>query len=799
VRGYDLLKSTDYGDNWSRIPGTGAWGITVNPANAEELLMRKTDGLYRSSDGGRTSSKIGPPGSFRVNKFDFNRISVWGANDAGDRTLFRTSDGGATWNAQVIGTLPGTVSAVDIDPADDDTIYAGGNLDLYIGSVHERHAWIMKSTNSGLSWSYAFYGYDIRIYGIWVDPVSPNRIFAGSYPWSVISKDYGATWQHFPQGQLSGIAVNPFASNEIYAAVNSEIIAPRPDNGVWSSADGGETWTQMNEGLTVTSVSSLAANWTNRILYASALSGGIFRTYLPGPPDLPTISGVVKTAGGEGSPGVLLTFSDGGGTVTTGPGGYYMLAVPVGWSGTVAPAKAGSTFIPADRSYANVTANQAGEDYTEYVHMVSTPTTPTGQPRGEKDVMYMFTSGVSACSLGHGVEYQYDWGDGSVSGWSAAPGAAHSWAAPGDYVVKVRVRCSVDTGLVSGWSEGTRITILSQYTEADKHAVGDFDGDGLDEAAVDFGTLGVWLWNGGTWTQLTSSNSEHLIAGNLDGDADDEIAGDFGSDGIWVWNSGSWWQLSSQNAEFMTAANIDGDTAEELVVDLGHLGIWLWNGGTWSPLTADNPEYLMAADADGDAADEITSDFGTKGLWLWNAGTWTQLTEDDPEYFIGADTTGDSRGEIVADFGSLGLWSWEGGSWTFLTGDNAEFLAADRIGLDKIDALAVDFGGRGLFLRSWMGWSFLSPNDPEFLCSARLSSWSTEASFIVDFGNLGLWSWSYYGGKFWTRLTSDNPQYLMVANIDGGNDQELIVDFGPLGLFLWNNNAWTCLTESNPE
>jgi hypothetical protein len=39
----------------------------------------------------------------------------------------------------------------------------------------------------------------------------------------------------------------------------------------------------------------------------------------------------------------------------------------------------------------------------------------------------------------------------------------------------------------------------------------------------------------------------------------------------------------------------------------------------------------------------------------------------------------------------------------------------------------------------------------------------------------------------------------MVANIDGGNDMELIVDFGPLGLFLWNNNAWTCLTDSNPE
>ena len=41
--------------------------------------------------------------------------------------------------------------------------------------------------------------------------------------------------------------------------------------------------------------------------------------------------------------------------------------------------------------------------------------------------------------------------------------------------------------------------------DTDKHAVGDFDGDGADEAAIDFGAAGAWLWNGGTWSQLTPS------------------------------------------------------------------------------------------------------------------------------------------------------------------------------------------------------------------------------------------------------------------------------------------------------
>ena len=107
-----------------------------------------------------------------------------------------------------------------------------------------------------------------------------------------------------------------------------------------------------------------------------------------------------------------------------------------------------------------------------------------------------------------------------------------------------------------------------------------------------------------------SANAEHLVAGNLDGDGDDEIVGDFGSDGIWAWDGGGWVQLSSQNSELMIMAKIDGDAAEELIIDLGSLGLWMWNGGGWNQLTGVNPEYLIAANADGDIASELAIDFG---------------------------------------------------------------------------------------------------------------------------------------------------------------------------------------------
>ncbi len=398
----------------------------------------------------------------------------------------------------------------------------------------------------------------------------------------------------------------------------------------------------MNTGLTTTPL-CLDANWTNRILYAGmsgrawnsepTAKGGVFRTFLPGTPSMPTVSGFVKTAVGEGIPGVLLTFSAGGGTVTTGASGYYIQPVPAGWSGTVTPSKTGLIFAPADLTYTSVTSNQAGADYVGGVHAVSNPYIPSGLSRGEQGISYTFASGGSVCGLGHGVEYQFDWGDGTSSGWSAATSAAHAWPASGSYTLKAQARCSVDTGLVSGWSEGISVTILSQYTEADKYAVGDVDGDGRDEAAVDFGTLGVWLWNEGKWVKMTPTDPEHLVAGNLYGHDNDEIVGDFGADGIWRWNGSPWTLLSGQNPESMIVANTDGDAAEELFVDLGHFGTWLYDGPWWSQLIGVFAEYMAAADTDGDGADELAADLGYRGLWIWDGGTWTQWTEDDPEHF----------------------------------------------------------------------------------------------------------------------------------------------------------------------
>lgn len=93
---------------------------------------------------------------------------------------------------------------------------------------------------------------------------------------------------------------------------------------------------------------------------------GITLTLQAGQPPSPSpiLSGAVRTSGGQGLSGVLLAFTNGGGTATTDSSGAYSREVPTGWTGTVTPSKQGYAFSPAFRSYSSVTSGQQGQDFT---------------------------------------------------------------------------------------------------------------------------------------------------------------------------------------------------------------------------------------------------------------------------------------------------------------------------------------------------------------------------------------------------------------------------------------------------
>ncbi|MCG2811144.1 MAG: hypothetical protein L6428_06775, partial [Candidatus Aminicenantes bacterium] len=127
------------------------------------------------------------------------------------------------------------------------------------------------------------------------------------------------------------------------------------------------------------------------------------------------------------------------------------------------------------------------------VETVSTPNRPAGAASGLKATSYPFTTGGSISSLGHTVQYKFDWDDGSDSGWLAAgtTGAFHAWSADGTYDVRAMARCVTHTTVESLWSATLSVIIY------ESGAAGEYN------SPAQYKVLPEVIWapatGGGTW------------------------------------------------------------------------------------------------------------------------------------------------------------------------------------------------------------------------------------------------------------------------------------------------------------
>ena len=149
--------------------------------------------------------------------------------------VYRTTDGGQTWKH--VG-LDGTrhISKVLVDPTDPDTVYVGALGSIY-GPSEERG--VFKSTDGGATWDKVLYLDDTHgVADMDIDPTNPKILYAVLWhferkPWTFTSGDEegglwksvdgGATWTKL-DGQASW---GPQGGSQVWSSRPAE--ARRPD------------------------------------------------------------------------------------------------------------------------------------------------------------------------------------------------------------------------------------------------------------------------------------------------------------------------------------------------------------------------------------------------------------------------------------------------------------------------------------------------------------------------------------------------------------------------------------------
>lgn len=272
-----VWKTTDYGRTWFPIfdgQSTGSIGdVAVAPSNPNVLYVGSGEGLqrpdlsvgngmYKSTDAGKTWVHLGLDdgqqiGGIAIDPTNENRVFVavlghpYGPNST--RGVYRTTDGGKTWEKVLYKDENTGAVQVSINPKNPNIIYA----DLWAGrqGPWENGAWdgpesgLYKSTDGGTTWVKLTSGLPTvkqglgRI-GFCIAPSNPDRMYAtvdaGNFGGMYKSDDGGNNWKSISNdgrywgrgSDFAEVKVDPKNADIVYTA---NVV-------VWRSKDGGTTW-----------------------------------------------------------------------------------------------------------------------------------------------------------------------------------------------------------------------------------------------------------------------------------------------------------------------------------------------------------------------------------------------------------------------------------------------------------------------------------------------------------------------------------------------------------------------------
>ncbi len=267
-----IWKTVNGGQTWRPIferQGTISVGdLALEPKNPDvvwvgtgESNVRNSvsfgDGVYKSTDGGKTWRHMGLRDSRHISRIVINPRNpdvvyvgvlghAFGANE--ERGVFMTTDGGRTWAKTLYVDAEHGISDLDIDPVNPNVLYAAMWQFRRTPWTHKsgsERGGVFKSIDGGRTWNKLTAGLPKLIgrIGVKVAPSSPNVVYAitESKDGTLYrSDDAGDTWRRVSnQASIvsrgfyyTDVRVDPTNADRVYAIASTLFV----------SIDGGRTF-----------------------------------------------------------------------------------------------------------------------------------------------------------------------------------------------------------------------------------------------------------------------------------------------------------------------------------------------------------------------------------------------------------------------------------------------------------------------------------------------------------------------------------------------------------------------------